>query len=470
MNRKILTLAVAATLAAPMAVYADVKVSGLIQAEAASWEAAADVDDVNLMNFEDADRKTLTNDVGGVIFNEGPNYIGFHIDEKLGSGVSAFALYTVPFDTSGNAGLNGTSDAWLGLKTRNFYFKYGTITGAYKSSRDLVDPWAFTSLQATGTGGGMSGINYHNVFNGRAAALTNLSAGLANINNNPSLSEAERNQKIDQLVIDIFSDPSIDRPTGTVDTQAITDEPALLGLSNEGFVKGALELGVKFGGFTARIQGFVDDTSVLNGAGLLELRYTAPNFAMWLAGSFTDLDQGLKEIKDEATADFNDALSSVNETIGRDEASQEAKDAAAEARLKSEDSDSKNLGNWKIGGKFNLGPMVELGLQYEDAEIGTFDSDINFDGGKYILGSLAVNMNNITLAGWVSGYLSDIDDDLKLIDADGNMIDEDALSWAVGAKYNFSKRAQIYLGYRQTDSDNDYRDENVVILGIRHSF
>jgi len=469
MNRKILTLAVAATLAAPMAVYADIKVSGLIQAEAGSWEPAADVK-VELLNGEEADRKTLTNDVGGVLFNEGPNNITFSIDEKLGSGISAYALYSVPFNTSGNFGLDGNSDAWLGLKTRNFYFRYGTITGAYKSSRDIVDPWAFTSLQATGTAGGMSGINFHHVGSGRDLILPAIVAGIEAIDNNPNLSEAEKEQAFDQLLIEIANDPLIDRPLGFIDTVAITDDPARLGLSNEGFVNGALELGVKFGGFTARLQGVVDDNSALNGAGLLELRYTAPNFAMWLAGSFTDLDQGLKEIKDDLKADIQDTWSTVNEKIGREEASQEAKEAADETRLKAQEADSASLGNWKLGGKFNLGPMVELGLQYEDAEIGTFDSDINPDGGKYIFGSLAVNMNNITLAGWVSGYLSDIDDNLKLVDDDGNMIDEDALSWAIGAKYHFSKRAQVYLGYRQTDSDNDYRDENVVILGLRHSF
>lgn len=459
MNRKILTLAVAATLAAPMAVYADVKVSGTIQAEAASWEAAPDIKDANIAGFDDNDRQTLTNDVGGVIFNEGPNYIGFHIDEKLGSGVSAFALYTVPFDTSGNRGLSGQSDAWLGLKTRNFYFKYGTITGAYKSSRDLLDPWAFTSLQATGTGGGMSGVAHHHVF---TEAQRDISRWLP-----PEvLADSQRFEQV-------LNDPAFIRakrtPIAVINPAAI-DPYAALGLSNEGFVDGALELGVKFGGFTARIQGVVDDRSDMNGAGLLELRYTAPNFAMWLAGSFTDLEEGIKEIKDEATADLDDALGDINETIGREDAATEARDAAAEARSSSIEADAGNYSNWKIGGKFNLGPMVELGLQYEQAEMGTFDWDVNPDGGKYILGSLAVNMNNITLAGWVSGYLSDIDDEYKLIDAKGELIGEDALSWAVGAKYHFSKRAQVYLGYRQTDSDNDYRDENVVILGLRHSF
>jgi predicted porin len=457
MNRKILTLAVAATLAGPTAVSADIKVSGTIQAEAASWEAASDIDNVTISGYDDSDRQTLTNDAAGALFNEGPNVLAFDIEEKLGSGISAFARYSAGFNTSGNGGLDQASDAWLGLKTRNFYFKYGTLAGAYGSSRSLLDPWAFTSLQATGTGGGMSGIAHHHVF-----------------------TEAERDasqwfpdgftqQQIEEVKNNPVFQRAIRTPIAAIDPIA-TDPNAALGLSNEGFINGALELGVKFGGFTARLQGVVDDTSELDGAGLLELRYTAPNFSMWLSGSFTDLEEGLEEIKDEATADLDDALGDLNETIGRTDAATEARENAVKARTQSQEADANNYSNWKIGGKFNLGPKVELGLQYEQAEMGTFDWDVNPDGGKYILGSLAVNMSNVTLAGWVSGYLSDIDDQDKLIDANGDMIDEDALSWALGAKYHFSKRAQVYLGYRQTDSDNDYRDENIIVLGIRHNF
>ncbi|OAD22187.1 Porin, Gram-negative type [Candidatus Thiomargarita nelsonii] len=180
-------------------------------------------------------------------------------------------------------------------------------------------------------------------------------------------------------------------------------------------------MGIKSSGFSARVQGVVDDASEMERAGLLELRFTVPHFGVWLAGSFADLE--------------------LNEVT------------------------SENSTNWKVGGYYHFGKLT-FGLQYEDAEIGTLDN--NPEGGAYILGSLDFTKNNVTIAGWVAGYLSDIED--RMLDEEGKPIEEDALSWAIGAKYHFSKRTQIYGGYRETNSDNDFRDENVATFGIRHVF
>jgi predicted porin len=393
MNNKTLTLAIAAALATPMATHAEVKLSGTIQAEAVSWKAADGNDNAEVhrgtTNFEDDhDRQTLTNDAAGAVFNEGPNGIQFDIEEKLGGGLKASARYAAGFNTSGNSGLDGTAEAFVGLGTQSFSIRYGTLVGAYKSSVELIDPWSFTSLQASGTAGGMTGETSNQVNKVGSKYIVNT---------------AEKSKG------------------------------GGMGLTNEGFVEGALDIGLKFGGFEGRLQGVVDDTSDMDGAGLIELKYAIPNtFAVWLAAAYTDLD---------------DVKSTVSTTTGGTSTSDEG------------------LVNWKIGGRYQLGSMLKFGLQYEDAEIGTFDGDINPDGGKYIMGSLDLTMSNITLAGWVAGYLSDIEDSQKI-----DSMDEDALSWALGAKYHFSKRTQIYAGYRLTDSDNDYRDENVITMGIRHTF
>jgi predicted porin len=423
MNKKILSFAVAATLVVPMASYADVRVSGLIQAEAASWEVG-DEDSNAQIYFKDkkseSDRQMLTNDSLGTILNEGPNHLRFDFDEKLGAGLSAFARYDAAFNTSGNFGSSIIGEeAWVGLKTTRFYFRYGTLTGAYKSSHTLIDPWAFTSLQTRGTAGGMSGNHYHKVSGSDGT-----------------------------LRVDTFS----------------KSNGGGMGLTNEGFVQGALEMGFKFGGFRASIQGVVDETSDMDGAGLLELRYKAPNFAMWLSGAFTDLDlEGtVKDIKD----DVSDTIDDVSDAIDEIKEGEFPSDVFDEEEIEEEDG---GRTNWKIGGNFKLGPSVKLGLQYEDAEMGTIDG--NPDGGQYILGSLEVKpMSSITLAAWVSSYMSDMDDKFKMVDDEGSKMGEDALSWALGGKYHFSKRTQIYLGYRQTDSDNKYRDENVYTAGIRHIF
>jgi predicted porin len=406
MNRKILSLAVAAAMVTPIASHADVKLSGIVQAEMISLEVAEGDEKLGASirgnSFDDMDRQTLTNDFLGSILNEGPNHMAFDIDEKLGGGLSAQARYIAAFNSSGNFGaaLIG-EEAWVGLGTQYFHIRYGTLTGAYKSSHSLIDPWAFTSLQTRATGGGMSGEYFNRLETDALGNVTGI-----NVNS----WEAQN------------------------------------GLTNDGFVEGALELGVHYYGFSFTLQGFVDDASAMDGAGLLELRYTAPNdiFTMWLAGSYTDL------------SDVSNVASDIADTITDEE----------------EDKDkNEGLGNWKIGGAYKLGSMVTFGLQYEDAEIGALDNGINPDGGRYVLGSLEFKpMPNISLAGWVAGYLSDIDDGLRMRDSEGNAIDEDALSWAVGAKYHFSQRTSVYAGYRQTDSDNDYRDENVATLGIRHVF
>lgn len=388
MNQKLFAFAIAATLVAPMAADADVKLSGVIQGEITSSE----------VGDSDQDRETLTKDKEGAIFNSGPNLLTFDIDEKLGGGLAAYARYQGTFSTSDNEGITG-KEAFLGLKTSSFFLRYGKLTGAYKSSLGLIDPWAGTSLQARGSGGGMSGSKYNSV--------------------------------------------TWDAASKTFKTQAAaSNNDAGQGLSHSGYVEGALEAGMKMAGFTGRIQGVVDDRSDMDGAGLLELLYSAPNetFTMWLSGAYTDLNlkDTVKDAADSATGDEKD------------------------------DKTDDGLGNWKIGGQFKLGPALTLGLQYEDAEIGTFDN--NPDGGKYIIGSVDFMMNNFSLAAWVGSYLSDIADNARLKDDQGNAIDEDTLSWALGGKYLFSKRTSVYAGYRQTDSDNDYRDENVFALGLKHSF
>ncbi len=448
MNRKILTLAVAAALAAPVASHADVRVSGLIQAEAVNSEVADGKKDAaayrDKQSFETDDRQMFTNDSLGSIFNEGPNHIRFDLDEKLSNTLKAEARYDMGFNTSGNFGSDSIigEQAWIGLKGSNFHFRYGTLEGAYKSSRALIEPWAFTSLQSTGTGGGMSGGAYNQVLRVvDPSTATTLTGGT-------ELPEPQ------------------DRYKYVVNSSAAT-RGGDMGLTNEGFVEGSLELGVNFGGFSARMQGIVDDGSAMDGAGLLEFKYTMPNkFSVWLAASYTDLKDATNPITDAV----DDAADTISETIDdiADKVGEDATDLTDKVREETTTEVDEGLANWKVGGVFNLGPMVKLGLQYEDAEMGTFDN--NPDGGKYILGSLDFTKGNISVGAWVAGYLSDIKEANKLVGPDGKLMGEDALSWSLGAKYHFGKRTHVYGGYRQTDSDNDYRDENLFTLGIRHTF
>jgi len=416
MNRKILAFAVAASLVAPMAAQADVKLSGAIQAEVNSAQ-------VNEGWEDDADRITITKDGEGASFNGGPNNLAFDIDEKLGNGLSAFARYQVGFNTYSNSGLSNGKEAYVGLKGSAFHIKFGKMTGVYKGSKGLIDPFAGTSLQARGTGGGMSGSTYK-----CGAASRPVDTNRDSETYNPNGGYTDK--------------------AGAVFTETSCSEgiKGYLGKSSHGqfthssYVSDAIELGFgnKKQGFSATIQGVIDDSSDIDGAGLVELRYAAPNFTVFASGAFTDLS--VDAVKNTALGD-------------------EAEDSFV---------------NWKIGGQFKMAG-VKLGLQYEEAEMGALEgdgvktiTDINGLkraaqwGGAYVTGSAEYRWNNVSLAAWVSGYMSDKED--------WWYTDEDALSWALGAKYNFSKRTMLFAGYRQTDSDNDYRDEDVFSAGLRHKF
>lgn len=144
MNKKILALAVASVVAAPMAAQADVKLSGTIQAEIGSVQVA------------DGDREVWTTDNTGALTNGGgPNKIRIDMDEKLGNGLSAIGRVAFSFNTStGNT--FGARERWVGLKGANAHIKAGRIQGIYKTIQ-VIDPFYSTGAQARRMGGGMSG-------------------------------------------------------------------------------------------------------------------------------------------------------------------------------------------------------------------------------------------------------------------------------------------------------------------------
>jgi predicted porin len=203
------------------------------------------------------------------------------------------------------------------------------------------------------------------------------------------------------------------------------------GLVHNSDVNSMGEIAVKFGPISSRIQITGDDAADRQG-GSAELKYSDSKLTAWLIGSY--LDQGENQIAPGGAKWNNDKFE-----------------------------------NWKVGAQYKVMPTLKLALQYEDAELGAFDN--NPDGGKYIIGSIDYRViPNVSIAGWVAGYLSDIKDQYKLIDVNNEVLEEDVLSWSLGARYHFSKRSSIFVGYRQTDSDNDYRDENVFSGGILHKF
>jgi hypothetical protein len=409
MKRKVFVMTVTA-LVVPMTAQADVHLSGTIQAEMGAYQAGKDA------NFEDPDRVRVSRDTDGSISNGGPNHVALDMDQDLGNGLTGFARYQFNFSTAANSQDNLVGNqAWLGLKGYSAYMRFGTLIGNYQELRGLIDPFADTAIQARGTAGGMTG----GAFN--AVAVTA----------NPTLMPDGRAHLVASHSM-----------AGTA-----TDH---YGLAHTDPVENALEVGAEFEGFKVSLQGVYDETDVMDGAGLLALQYTAPdeNLTVFAAGSFLNFKDTVKS-KAEDTVD---AITG-DETV--------------------EEEDNKDDYNWKVGAQYKIAGAT-IGLQYEDAKIAHMDSDINPEGGKYILGSVDFQVSpELAVGGWVAGYLSDIEEVRRLVRFNGTgyeYLDEDAISFALGFKYFFSDRTLAFGGYRQVDSDNDYRDENAFGVGIRHVF
>jgi len=414
MKRKVFVMTVTA-LIVPVTAQADVKLSGAIQAEMGAYQAGKDA------NFEDTDRVRVSRDSGGSISNGGPNMIVLDIDEDLGNGLSGEARYRFNFSTTANyqSGFEG-NEAWLGLRGSNAFFRIGTLIGNYGNYRELIDPFADTAIQARGTAGGMTGGAYNKVVTDTAIVAA------------------------DGYAHQVASYTSAGAPTNHY------------GLAHTDPVENALEIGVNYEGFAFSLQGVYDETDVMDGAGLVSLAYTSPNedFTVFAAGSFLNFKDTVKDKVEDVQDTVSDAITG-DETV--------------------DDNENQDDYNWKVGAQYKIpNAGVTLGLQYEDAEIGYMDEDINTEGGNYIIGSIDFAVQpNLLVGGWVAGYLSDIKENQRLVRFNGTdyeYLDEDAVSFAVGFKYLFSQRTIAFGGYRQVDSDNDYRDENAFGVGIRHVF
>ena len=169
MKKKLIAIAVAGAMAAPMAAIADVTISGQLQTQIVSQSGnAGEV----LKGLHMTDGGTASDMDGG---NWGA--LNINASEDLGGGLKAIASYGFNLNTDGNAPL--TRQAFVGLSG-----DFGTITAGqmnfpYKTSTIGWDPMVGTFMQARFSGG-MGGPNggllyggeqnntlaYHGNFNG----------------------------------------------------------------------------------------------------------------------------------------------------------------------------------------------------------------------------------------------------------------------------------------------------------------
>jgi predicted porin len=187
--------------------------------------------------------------------------------------------------------------------------------------------------------------------------------------------------------------------------------------SNGGFVNNVVELGFSGGGFKVALQGVFDEIGGSTGTNAGE------------DGSYL------------ANAEYGNDMFTVYGAY----ASRENRPSASDV-------------NWKAGAKTSFGGLG-LGVQYEDAEMNTADLAPSASG-EYITGSVTYGLGGVTLAGWVSQYSDDTGANL------------DAMSYAVGGIYSFSKKTIAYAAYHSIDVDaaGDAGDLSAFAAGIRHNF
>jgi GBP family porin len=143
MKKKLIALAVAGALAAPVVASAqgtNVTIFGRVQAE------------YSLVDFSNQSSQGALQD------NSRSSRWGLHITEDLGNGLKANARIEMGLNT-GAGSASTPREQWVGLSGNNWGdVKFGRVQSPFKDFAGgmTIDPFAYTTLQANGAGGTMS--------------------------------------------------------------------------------------------------------------------------------------------------------------------------------------------------------------------------------------------------------------------------------------------------------------------------
>lgn len=143
MKKKLISLAIASAFAVPMTASAqgtNVTMFGSVQAEYAT------------VDKEGSSNQAMIGD------NTGRSRWGAHITENLGSGLKAKAHIEYGFST-GTGALGIARERWVALANDSWgELKFGRVQSPFKDFAGgmTIDPFAYTTLQASGSGGTMT--------------------------------------------------------------------------------------------------------------------------------------------------------------------------------------------------------------------------------------------------------------------------------------------------------------------------
>ena len=402
MKKKLISLAVASVLAAPIA-------------------ASAQGTNVTLFGSVQAEYATVNRDGGhssqALIGDDtGRSRWGAHITENLGGGLKVKARVEYGFNT-GSGALGVARERWVALANDSWgEVKLGRVQSPFKDFAGgmTIDPFAYTTLQASGSGGTMT------------ASANGLGSGAQSFVNSAARYDSPKVEGFSFSGILMPGDANRLDPANTIGASSVFQGSQ----SNSGGNDGEWDFQVA-GKYEAQVVGH--NVGVFGG-------YSRDNIStnqraqvgsngnehVWRGGVMW----GFQNFK----------LSGQYERVSNALGAATCSNAAA-------------LGNPATG----LGQPSDSRGQCNSAMNFGGDGHLWFAGGQYDLGSTSII---------AQGGMSDAN-------ATGLSAKRQTSSFTVGLIHNLSKRSSLFGGYQRAMIDGNtalFRDSNTYSVGMRHNF
>ncbi len=399
MKKKLISLAVAGALAVPMAASAqgtNVTLFGSVQAEYAT------------VNRDGQSSQALIGD------DTGRSRWGMHVTENLGGGLKVKARVEYGFST-GSGALGIARERWVALANDTWgEVKFGRVQSPFKDFAGgmTIDPFAYTTLQASGSGGTMT------------ASANGLGSGANGFVNSAARYDSPKVEGFSFSGLLMPGDANRLDPANPIPPSSVFSGSQSNSGGEDGEwdfqVAGKYEkqiqghnLGV-FGGYSRdnvstrqRTQGFNNNEHVWRGG------------AMWSYQNFK----------------LNGQYENINNAVG-----------AATC------TNAGQLGNPATG----QGQPSDSRGQCNSAMNQNGSGNIWFAGGQYDFG----NTSLIAQGGMANAH------------ATATQVSREVSTFTVGAIHNLSKRSSLFGGYQRAmvDSKDAFKDSNTYSVGMRHNF
>jgi len=396
MKKKLISLAVAGALAAPMVASAqgtNVTLFGSVQAEYAT---------VN------RDGQSSQAHIGD---DTGKSRWGMHVTENLGGGLKAKAHVEYGFNTgAGNIGI--ARERWVALANDSWgEVKFGRVQSPFKdfAGGNTIDPFAYTTLQASGSGGTMT------------ASANGLGSGANGFVNSAARYDSPKVEGFSFSGLLMPGDSNRLDPANPFTVTGTNGSSQANSGGEDGEwdfqVAGKYEkqiqghnLGV-FGGYSRdnvstrqRTQGFTNNEHVWRGGAM----WSYQNFK--LNGQYENINNAVGAATCTNTAQLGNAVTGQNDSRGQ-------------CNSAMNQNGSGNL--WFVGGQYDLG-----------------------------------NTSLIAQGGMVDAHATALN------------VKREISTFTVGAIHNLSKRSSLFGGYQRAmvDSKDAFKDSNTYTVGMRHNF